>query len=208
MDELRRELGRRRAGPLRLPQKITIDLPVAVSESFAQAFQVRLVEGITATWELWFGLLQTFVQREGHARVPTNEAVDQWKLGSWVATQRRLFADEALLPDRRQRLESLAGWSWGPKAEQWGDGFAALKAFVEREGHAEVSKRQIESGLNLGTSVQHQRTDYRIGSLESERVALLETVPGWAWNTKDARWGEGYALLQQFTEREGHAQVA
>ena len=37
---------------------------------FARAFNVRLVEQTAAPWEFWFGLLQQYVERNGHPRVP------------------------------------------------------------------------------------------------------------------------------------------
>jgi hypothetical protein len=70
-----------------------------------------------------------------------------------------------------------------------------------------VPKRHIEAGVNLGTWVQRQRTEYRKETLDAERMALLNSVRGWMWNTKHERWEQGFALLQRFSEREGHAQV-
>jgi hypothetical protein len=32
-------------------------------------------------------------------------------------------------------------------------------------------------------------------------------VTGWAWDMRDAFWEEGFAHLQRFVEREGHARV-
>ncbi len=69
LDELRRQLGRQGRRP-RLPGKIHFDLPARVGIDFARAFDVRLVEQTTASWEFWFGLLEQFVERHGHARVP------------------------------------------------------------------------------------------------------------------------------------------
>jgi predicted helicase len=54
LDSIRRELGRQR-GQVRLPGKIHLDLPARVSSDFARAFDVRLVEQTTATWEFYFG---------------------------------------------------------------------------------------------------------------------------------------------------------
>ncbi|MHB8449306.1 MAG: DEAD/DEAH box helicase [Mycobacteriales bacterium] len=207
LDELRRQLGRARPGFLELPEKLHVDLPVTVGEAFARAFEVRLVEHTTATWEQWFGMVQTYVEREGHAAVPVDHMVGTWRLGLWVAIQRRLGREGALLADRRERLESLPGWSWTPSSEQWGLGFRALGAFVEREGHAVVPKRHVEVGVNLGTWVQHQRTNYRNGMIDAERVALIEGVPGWVWNTKDERWEQGFGVLRSFIATSGHVRV-
>ena len=68
LDELRRELGRR-TKQLRMPAKIHLDLPARIGTDFVDAFNVHLVDQTTASWEFWFGLLQRFVEREGHARM-------------------------------------------------------------------------------------------------------------------------------------------
>ena len=59
LDELRRALGRR-GGRIKLPTKIHVDVPTKVGADFAAAFDVRLVERTTITWEFWFGLLEQF----------------------------------------------------------------------------------------------------------------------------------------------------
>ncbi len=207
LDLLRRELGRRRYRDLVLPEKLHLDLPTSVGAEFARAFRIRLVEQTTATWEQWYGMTLAFAEREGHAMVAVNYAEDGWQLGYWVATQRKQYRDGSLLPDRRALLEQLPGWSWYPNAEQWQKGYEALQAFAAREGHAEVPKRHVEAGITLGTWVLHQRTDYRTRELSAERTAMIEEIPGWTWNTKTDRWEQGYAFLQRYAAREGHAKV-
>jgi predicted helicase len=112
LDELRRELGRRHTN-VRRPSKIKFDLPLTVGERFAQAFDARLVTETTAAWEFWFGLLQRFVDREGHARVPQNHLEAGYALGQWCKVQRRFQAAGRLAEERAARLASLTGWVWG-----------------------------------------------------------------------------------------------
>jgi len=33
-------------------------------------------------------------------------------------------------------------------------------------------------------------------------------VPGWVWNTREAAWEVGFAALEKYAEREGHARVS
>jgi Helicase associated domain len=62
-------------------------------------------------WEEGFSHLKEFSERERHCRVPqTFKTDDGYRLGQWVAVQRRTKNKMAL--DRRQRLEALPGWVW------------------------------------------------------------------------------------------------
>jgi hypothetical protein len=44
-------------------------------------------------------------------------------------------------------------------------------------------------------------------SLSKERRALLEHLPGWSWDPHEDRWQEGYRLVRQFGDREGHTRI-
>ena len=55
LDSLRLGLGQRGAGQPRLPEKIHLDLPTHIGAEFARAFNMRLVDSVTAPWLEWFG---------------------------------------------------------------------------------------------------------------------------------------------------------
>lgn len=204
LDSLRRSMGPRRGVP-KLPSKIRFDLPVRVGADFARAFDTRLVEQTTASWEFWIGLLENYVAENGTALVPVDRQVEGYALGSWVATQRHSNGKGRLAEDRFQRLDALPGWTWDPVADYWTEHFLALKAFAETESHARVPHGCIENGLRLGQWVAVQRRN-RAG-MSQERVLLLESLPGWSWNPHADGWDKAYALLVDFAERHGHARV-
>lgn len=108
-----------------------------------------------------------------------------------------------------RRLEALPDWSWDPYVheEAWDEGFASLQGFVEREGHARVPVQWRENGYRLGQWANHQRRFFAKGQLDKARCERLEAVPGWVWDRLEAAWEEGFAILQGFVEREGHARV-
>jgi Helicase associated domain len=185
LDELRRRLGARRAASRR-PGKIIPDFPAGrVGADFIRAFKLRLVEQTTASWEFYFGLVERFVAREGQARVPHPHQENGVRLGSWVDKQRQAYRRGTLDPERRARLEALEGWVWDPYQADWEDGYARLREFVAREGHARVARgHQDDDGFKLGVWISKQRARGRRGELPDERVRRLESVPGWTWDAR------------------------
>ena len=206
LDALRVELGR--GGKAGHPAKVVVDLPVGVGDEFLRAFDMRFVEETTETWYSWFGMLQAFVEREGHARVPVSHVESSQRLGMWAGKQRSAHARGVLTRERAAMLESLPGWSWDPHGDSWARGFAALARFVEREGHARVPDSHIEAGQRLGTWVGVQRRAYKEGGLRSEKAALLEGLPGWSWDPVADQWQCAFAALRRFAEREGHVRMS
>jgi len=160
-----------------------------------------------ARWEDGFRHLEAFVAREGHAHVPLAHREDGYRLGQWIVVQ-RLFRTQGRLPENRaQRLEALPRWTWDSADTVWEQHHAALKRFVAREGHARVPSKHIEGSCRLGQWVVVQRSFRVQGRLPDERAARLEELAGWAWSTQDADWQVGYAALEHFVSREGHARV-
>ena len=158
-------------------------------------------------WHRFFAALARFAEREGHTRLPQRHEESSLALSTWAQNQRNLFSRGQLSPERIVLLESLPGWSWDPKGEQWDRNVAALTRFVEREGHALVPADHAQEGFKLGGWVATQRTAFSRGEMRAERAARLEGVPGWSWGPGEDRWGRYLATLRRFIGREGHAMV-
>ena len=63
-----------------------------------------------ALWEKGYQLLLQFSEREGHMGVPSYYIEDGYRLGKWVARQRKAYRLGKLPKHRLKRLESLPGW--------------------------------------------------------------------------------------------------
>lgn len=206
LDELRRQLGRHGRRPRR-PGKIHLDLPQKVSIDFARAFDVRLVEETTASWEEHFGCLEDFISQKGHSHVPYDYIRNGASLGRWCDFQRYLYAKGTLSAERQQRLQDLDGWSWNLRDSKWEKAFQLLLRYVDGEGDARVPKKLMFDGYPLGAWVDDQRVRYLTGILDSDRKDRLERLPGWSWEPTADRWEEGFRHLQEFLTRHGHARV-
>jgi superfamily II DNA or RNA helicase len=209
LDALRRDIGRG-VSPTRDP---TIDfvLPDRVPPGFVAAFNVRLVEATTSSWEFWYGLLERYFEQTGKASPPVDEEFDGHKLGSWTNSQRGHYREGSYPPERAARLEAFPGWTWEPQDAAWLEGYRALKAYLHREGNTNVPQGHKESGYPLGHWVAVQRVAHSRDRLENERDEKLAALPGWVWNPRqsawDATWKHNLSLLKTYAKREGHARV-
>jgi hypothetical protein len=64
------------------------------------------------------------------------------------------------------------------RADRFGQGLAALAAFVEREGHAKVPRTHKEDGTSLGTWLNNQKA--RRDKLSEEQIGQLQAL-GVVW---------------------------
>ena len=194
--------SRQAGGRVRLPEKIRLDIPAKVGVDFANAFDVRLVEQTTPSWEFWYGLLERYVAENGTSRVPQSGVFEGFKLGQWVSIQR--YKWETLSDDRRQRLQPLPGWTLDTRTDQWEEGFRQLQEYVAQHGDARVRDDHVANdGYNLGKWVGKQRAKWQSLS-EGQRQRLLG-LPGWTLDAREAMWEQGFRLLKDYTGEYGHA---
>jgi hypothetical protein len=72
-------------------------------------------ESYAERWDRHYVALVKFVEREGHANVPTKHVEGDVMLGRWVSNQRQRYRSKWLQahhPLRIARLEALPGWTW------------------------------------------------------------------------------------------------
>ena len=156
---------------------------------------------LETVWEFGFAALLLFKQREGHCRVPHAYKEEQVSLGGWVLTQRQSKAKMSL--ERRQRLDDI-GFDWDPFTTYWEEGFAALVAFKQREGHCRVPYTFKQNEYALGVWVTNRRR--RKDKMSLEQRQRLDDI-GFDWDLFTTDWEQGFAALLAFKQREGHCRV-
>ena len=81
-------------------------------------------------------------------------------------------------------------------------------ATAEAHGDCRVPNRhKTAEGLALGQWVSDQRKAYGKGELSAARMARLEAVDGWVWDSLEAAWEAGLAALAAYREVHGHCRV-
>jgi superfamily II DNA or RNA helicase len=93
----------------------------------------------------------------------------------------------------------------------WQVGFGYLSDYAALVGHTIVPASHKEQGFNLGMWVANRRNEYRTGKLTSERITLLESLPGWVWKLRTRTmlsFDEWFGRLEQFVSREKHSRIS
>ena len=187
-----------------------LDLPVALDPAaFAEAIKLRIVDAGSFGFDEGLGHLLAYVEEHGDARVPASHVTLTGRnLGSWVAVQRAEFRSGRLGAERSSRLEQLPGWSWDPVEDDFQTGLRALCAFAAECGHLRIPNRLRDfRGLDLASWCRNRRAAYQRGELGLERVAALESIPGWSWDPRESNFDAGLQHLREFVARHGDARV-
>jgi hypothetical protein len=164
-------------------------------------------DAIDAAWEANFELLARIAQETGTAYVAQDDKRDGRAVGNWSFNQRSAHARGKLDPSRAARLEELPGWTWAPRDARWDQHFAALAAWAASEGHARPAWHVEHDGIAIGKWVITVRSRYRRGTLTEEQKTRLDSLPGWAWKARDARWERGFEVLLRWVDAHGTALV-
>ncbi|MDC1494261.1 Helicase associated domain protein [Planktomarina temperata] len=131
-------------------------------------------------WENGLDLLLRFKEIEGHCNVHAKYKINDFKLGTWVSTQRE--NQDNLSTERKQRLDDI-GFVWDPFSEAWEKGFEKLSQFKETKGHCRVAWDFKTDELNLYEWVRSQRKTK--DKMPPERKQRLDDI-GFIWDvTKD-----------------------
>ncbi len=155
-------------------------------------------DALHAAWERGFDALKLCKEREGHCNVPRPHIEGGFRLGKWVGTQR--INKDTMPAERKRRLDAI-GFIWNARESEWEEGFAALRAFLAREGHCNVPAAHMEGAHRLGRWVNHLRVIR--DTIPAQRKQRLDAM-GFVWDVLDTQWEEGVAALTLFKAREGH----
>ncbi|MET9865248.1 Helicase associated domain protein [Streptomyces sp. NPDC006386] len=86
--------------------------------------------------------------------------------------------------------------------QDWARGWAALKRFVDREGHARVpyGHKEAPGPYPLGQWVAEQRRAYQAGQMSGQRARRLEKL-GMVWSVADERFQENLEVAKAYYEQ-------
>lgn len=209
LDKLRRH-GIGPGGRQRVARWLQVD-GIDIDENFVNAITVRLIKSATAAWEEFYGAAIAYTEEYGDLLAPQDWVTDTGLgLGQWLNSQRTLYKRNKLRPERIRLLEDI-GMVWSPKDALWEIGYAAAVRYQAKHGNLNPPQPYVDDdGYKLGSWLANQRTYYRSGTLQPERVRRLEAL-GITWNIRDAkrdsRWERALAAATRYRQHHGDLDV-
>ena len=231
LDRTRRHLGqagptradfgallRRRAARGLLQSRVQFRVPGDATGALTSAMALHMVREAAPAWEEAYGRLLAYVGQHGAVPGQATKVADEtgtFSLGAWVSVQRQLHRRGLLSPERAEALEAVDCWSWLPREEGWWAKYEALRDFMVTHGRdpkmaGATGGYEWWKGVNVGQflNVCRQAIGDKDGHwLEQfpDRMAALESIPGWRWSTKDADWDLSFSRLERYVAVHGHA---
>ncbi|MGW2402769.1 Helicase associated domain protein [Kitasatospora sp. NPDC001664] len=209
----------RRSGPAgeQLLQFSTVRDPAVI----AAFVRTRVLEPEREEFRRGLEELLAYKKTHGDVKVAYAYAAPSgYRLGSWVADQRRYKAAGVLDDERVKELADL-GFVWSAFDSAFTDNLTAVAGYAAEHGHACPPNEAIWDGRPVGTILKNLRTAQRrtealerraeagesgldwAGALSAERKAALDEIdPGWcpAWSVE---WQRCFALAWRHVKAGG-----
>lgn len=131
-------------------------------------------------WKLGYEYAKGYFRQNRHLNVPKNYITDDgFKLGNWIATQRKSYNSGKLEKQKIELLENI-DMNWAPQEEKWCIGYEHAKQYLlhnKTNNDNRIPYSYISfDGFKLGEWFRSQERQYQNGKLKSDRFALLKQL--------------------------------
>lgn len=179
--------------------------------------QIKKLEKIGMVWnadELYwnraFECAKNFYEQNGHLRIEEDYIVDDFALGLWIQSQRRLkktsTTEMTLL--KIKKLDSI-GMIWDVKDYIWENNVRLSKMYLEQNGDLLIPQDYIVEGVRLGQWIGNLRNSRKgHGSIEltTERINLLNSL-GMVWDVNEYLWRQQYLLAEKYYKENANLRI-
>ena len=156
-------------------------------------------------WDEVFEATRACITKHGRSPSAIDPDPTVKRLGQWCNSQRVQQRNGYLSTERISRLESIPGWVWNQKSQAWDEAFEATRAYIAEHGKSPSRYDEDPSIKRLGQWVNTQRTQQSRGTLSTERVSRLESIPGWVWDRQSQAWDEAFEATRAYIAEHGKA---
>lgn len=185
LDELLAEYAKRADSPPRWPRVDDRASLIYYREELAAIAALSDRAGSRSRVAVWIRTvrsLEEFVSREGRLprennRLPREQiSTEEKQLAEWVRYQRRPATRADHCRYQSRRLESIPGFSWGPRDDQWNTQFTAFAQFVAGYHHAPRYRSEDLAERASAAWAAKQRHLLRLGKLPKDRAEKLASL--------------------------------
>lgn len=190
----------------------------------------QLQENLSSSWETYYLAARAYHLEHGDLRIPKSYVTSTGlTLGSWIGTQRRVYAGKIpgqLTEEQIQKLNGI-GMIWNVRSDIWEEGYRELLSFYRTYGHADVKARYVsDSGFALGRWINNLRTKVKkkgINAVLSQKQQRKLEELGMIWDKdsegkkssdvpeeekKNTRlWNTKFQLAKEYYEQHGNLDI-
>jgi len=167
------------------------------------------------TDDAWPRALEEFrkyVSEFGNGLVPQGYvSASGFRLGSWVSSNRQMYARGTYDNGKKATLEGLPGWTWNQLDSRWEEGFKHLIEFWSTHHRWPSSTERSADKYRVGGWLNNQRGKIRSRTLPIEQQNRLEALVGWVLDPLQAdqvaSWNLHFSALEAYVSEFGNAAV-
>lgn len=161
------------------------------AEQIGQLESIGMVwDAVSARWEKGYAEAAAYYAANGNLETPAKYVASSGvALGSWLATQRRLYQEGKLSADKVNRLEKI-GMDWSDRHDRsWQKYYAAAVQYYQANGNLNIPTSYVTpDGIALGKWLVRLRRIYEKSgattkALSESRKAMLDVL-GMHWPPK------------------------
>ena len=174
----------------------------------------QLQVNLSSPWEIYYEAAAGYYRENGNLRIPKSYVTDTGlTLGSWLQTQRRVYAGKisgSLTEEKIEKLNQI-GMVWDARGSSWEEGFRELEAYYRQFGNVDVKVQYCsDSGYPLGRWVSNLRTAVKKkGSdvaLTAEQQEKLEAL-GMIWDKNGEKWERYVHAADKYRKQHGDLDI-
>ena len=135
------------------------------------------------------------------------ECSDGFKLGAWICNQRTKYRTGKLSDEKIEKLEAI-GMVWNTRDVSWDNGIDHARAYLAEHGNLKMPKDYVcDDGYNLANWLSTMRARYKKGTLDDEKVKVLESL-GMQWAQLQKAWEKGFSHAKAYFDKHGNLDIS
>tara|TARA_B100000768_G_C11275887_1_gene375945 strand:+ start:144 stop:2966 length:2823 start_codon:yes stop_codon:yes gene_type:complete len=147
------------------------------------------------SWHQFFNAWKAYYEKTGKGSPPKGTISNDYKIEGWVQQQKKKYVvmkGIEKFDNKKYKIKPLLEWQYkillkgkfifeNENDIKWKNNYAEFKPTIEKfKGHVPNNKHN-KLKLTVSTWVRKNKERYQKGTLEEDRVALLEKIKYWTW---------------------------